>query len=103
MPGQLTRASAEALRDSGAGILVALESSGMGLYKSVSYEVFRHAPSVLLAFDGNSAALNLIQQARNSSNRHRIFINPRSRDLRAKARMLEGYVREMTDAEEIMK
>ncbi len=103
VPARLSRSAAEALRDSGAGILVALESSGMGLYKSVSYEVFRHAPSVLLAFDGNSAALNLIQQARNSSIRHRIFINPRSRDLRSKARMLEGYVREMTDAEEIMK
>ena len=102
VPGQLTRASAEALRDSGAGILVSIESSGMGLYKSVSYEVFRHAPSVLLAFDGNSAALNLIQQARNSSNRHQIFINPRSRGLTGKAKMLEGYVRQLTNAEDIL-
>ena len=102
VPGLLSRASAEALRASGVGILVSIENSAMGLYKSVSYEVFRHAPSVLLAFDGNSAALNLIQQARNSSNRHRIYINPRSRGLTEKARMLEGYVRQMAGAEEIL-
>ncbi len=102
VPGLLSRASAEALRAAGVGILVSIENSAMGLYKSVSYEVFRHAPSVLLAFDGNSAALNLIQQARNSSNRHRIYINPRSRGLTEKARMLEGYVRQMGDAGEIL-
>ncbi len=98
VPNRLTRAAAEALRAAGTGILISIESSGLGLYKSVSYEVFRKTPSVLLAFDGNSAALNLIQQARNSSNRHQIFINPRSRGLTEKARMLEGYVRQMPDA-----
>ena len=102
VPRELTRQEAELLKASGAGILISIESSGMGLYKSVSYEVFRHSPSVLLAFDGNSAALNLIQQARNSSRKHRIFINPRSRGLTEKARMLEGYVRPMGSAEEIL-
>ena len=103
VPSQLTRASAEALKASGVRILVSIESSGMGLYKSVSYEVFRRRPSVLLAFDGNSAALNLIQQARNSSNRHRIFISTRSRGLTEKARMLDGYVNKMADADEILR
>ncbi len=102
VPNQLTRAAAEALRATGAGILISIESSGLGLYKSVSYEVFRNRPSILLAFDGNSAALNLIQQARNSSNRHQIFINPRSRGLTEKARMLDGYVRKMVNADEIL-
>ena len=103
VPNRLTRAAAEALRASGVGILISIESSSLGLYKSVSYEVFRNRPSVLLAFDGNSAALNLIQQARNSSNKHRIYINPRSRGLTEKAKMLEGYVRLMPDAEEILR
>ena len=103
VPNQLTRTAAEALRATGVGILISIESAGLGLYKSVSYEVFRNRPSVLLAFDGNSAALNLIQQARNSSNPHQIFINPRSRGLTEKARMLEGYVRKMGDAEEILR
>jgi hypothetical protein len=102
VPNRLSRTAAEALRAAGVGILISIESSGLGLYKSVSYEVFRNRPSILLAFDGNSAALNLIQQARNSSNRHRIFINPRSRGLKEKARLLEGYVQEMGTAEEIL-
>ena len=103
VPSQLTRASAEALKAADVHILVSIESSGMGLYKSVSYEVFRRRPSVLLAFDGNSAALNLIQQARNSSNRHRIFISTRSRGLTEKARMLDGYVSKMADADGILR
>lgn len=102
VPNRLPRTAAEALRAAGVGILISIESSGLGLYKSVSYEVFRNRPSVLLAFDGNSAALNLIQQARNSSNRHRIYINPRSRGLTEKAKMLDGYVQKMGSAEEIL-
>ena len=64
--------------------------------------MFRNRPSILLAFDGNSAALNLIQQARNSSNKHRIHINPRSRGLTEKAKMLDGYVQKMGSADEII-
>ncbi len=56
-------------------------------------------PSVLLAFDGNSAAQNLIQEARNGREKCRIFLNPRVRDLAVKARMLEGYVRPLEEAE----
>ena len=102
VPNRLSRTAAEALRAAGVGILISIESSGLGLYKSVSYEVFRNRPSILLAFDGNSAALNLIQQARNSSNKHRIHINPRSRGLTEKAKMLDGYVEKMGSAEEIL-
>ena len=102
VPNRLPRTAAEVLRAAGVGILISIESSGLGLYKSVSYEVFRNRPSILLAFDGNSAALNLIQQARNSSNRHRIYINPRSRGLTEKAKMLDGYVQKMGSAEEIL-
>ena len=102
VPNRLPKTAAEMLRAVGVGILISIESSGLGLYKSVSYEVFRNRPSTLLAFDGNSAALNLIQQARNSSNHHRIFINPRSRGLTEKAKMLDGYVRKMGSAEEIL-
>ena len=102
VPNRLPRPASEALRAAGVGILISIESSGLGLYKSVSYEVFRNRPSVLLAFDGNSAALNLIQQARNSSNKHRIYINPRSRGLTEKARMLDGYVQKMGSADEIL-
>jgi len=64
----------------------------MGLYKSFAYEIFKRMPSALLAFDGNSAALNLIQEARNARCKCRIFINPRARGLAGKARLLKGYV-----------
>ena len=64
----------------------------MGLYKSFSYEIFKRMDSALIAFDGNAPAQNLLQEAKNGRGRCRIFINPRSRGLRVKAKMLEGYV-----------
>ena len=73
----------------------------MGLYKSFSYEIFKRRPSALLAFDGNSAVLNLIQEARNGREKCAIYLNPRSRGLAAKAKMLEGYVFPICQAEEL--
>ncbi len=55
-----------------------------------------------MAFDGNSAALNLIQEARNGREKCRIYINPKSRDLAAKAKMLEGYVQPLGDPESML-
>ncbi len=92
VPGRISRAEKARLSSAGIGVLVSIENSGMGLYKSFAYEIFKRMPSALLAFDGNSSALNLIQEARNGRKDCRIFINPRSRGLAAKARMLEGYV-----------
>ena len=87
------------LREAEVGVLVSIESSGMGLYKSFAYEIFKRMPSALLAFDGNSAAMNLIQEARNGREKCSIFLNPRSRGLAVKARTLEGYVRPLQEAE----
>ncbi|NLD84054.1 MAG: adenosine deaminase, partial [Clostridiales bacterium] len=97
------RAEKNKLVKAGVGVVVSIEDSGMGLYKSFSDEIFNRMPSALLAFDGNSAALNLIQDARNGSQKCRIFISPRSRGLTAKARMLEGYVRPLRDADAILR
>ena len=74
----------------------------MGLYKSFAYEIFKRRPSALIAFDGNSAALNLIQEARNARCKCRIYINPRSRGLTAKGRMLEGYVEPLGSAADVL-
>ena len=71
-------------------MLLSIESSPMGLYKSFAYEIFKRRPSALLAFDGNSAALNLIQEARNGREKCRIYINPRSRGLAVKVRTLKA-------------
>ena len=102
VPNRISKAEAARLRELGAGLLVSIESSPMGLYKSFAYEIFKRRPSVLLAFDGNSAALNLIQEARNGREKCRIFINPHSRGLSAKAKMLEGYVEPLRDAAAIL-
>ena len=97
VPSMLTPAEASRLADSGVGIIVSIESSPMGIYKSFAYEIFRLVPSALLVFDGNSAALNLIQEARNARKKCGIYINPRSRGLAGKARLLEGYVTPLGD------
>ena len=75
----------------------------MGLYKRFAYEIFKRRPSALFAFDGNSAALNLIQEARNGREKCRIYINPRSRSLAVKVKTLGGYVHPLSDAETILK
>ena len=103
VPRLVSRAEKTRLRKAGVGVLLSIEISPMGLYKSFAYEIFKRRPSALLAFDGNSAALNLIQEARNGREKCRIYISPRSRGLAVKARTLEGYVKPLRDAEEIVK
>ena len=102
IPNQITRMEKTRLEKMNIGILISIESSGMGLYKSFAYEIFQKTPSLLLAFDGNSAALNLIQEARNGREKCRIYINPKSRDLAVKAKMLEGYVLPLMNPESIL-
>ena len=46
----------------------------------------------MFAFDGNSAAANLVQEARNGKGLAKIFIYPNSPMLKAKAASLKGYV-----------
>ncbi|MBR0040297.1 MAG: adenosine deaminase [Oscillospiraceae bacterium] len=102
VPGKISAAERARLAAASVGVLVSIENSAMGLYKSFAYEIFNRMPSVLLAFDGSSAASNLIQEARNGRRKCSIFINPRSRGLTVKAKMLEGYVRPLHKAEEVL-
>ena len=92
VPTMLTQAETNRLMNSKATVSLSIESSGLGLYKSFAYEIFKHRPSILLAFDGNAAAANLIQEAKNGRYKCRIFVNRRSRDLLRKAQTLQGYV-----------
>ena len=101
VPSMLSRVERERLQKSGVEVHLAVEPTGMGLYKSFAYEIFKRVPSALLAFDGNSAALNLIQEARNGREKCRIFINGRCRSLRAKAEMLQGYVKVFRPEEDV--
>ena len=103
VPRLISRPEKTRLQKAGVNVLLSIENSPMGLYKSFAYEIFKRRPSALLAFDGNSAALNLIQEARNGREKCRIYINPRSRGLAVKVKTLDGYVRPLSDAEEILK
>lgn len=100
VPSALSRAECERLRRSGVGLRLSVEPSGNGLYKSFGYEIFKRRPSVLLAFDGNSPAANLVQEAKNCRGRCAIFVDGASRALRAKAQSLQGYVRLLGEPEE---
>lgn len=91
-PAVISMREERVLRNCGAGIRVAITAESMGIYKSIAYEVFKRRPAVLLAFDGNSAGENMIQEAKNSKYPCRIFVNRRSRSLQEKADLLKGYV-----------
>ena len=73
-------------------IRVSTESQGMGIYKSFNYEIFERRPSMVVAFDGNSAAGNLIQEARNGKGKSAILVWSHSKNLRPKVSTLGGYV-----------
>ncbi len=92
VPTMISRAERDRLLRSGVEIRVSIEPTGLGLYKSFAYEIFKRRPSVLLAFDGNSAAANLVQEAKNGREKCDIYIDSRSRALKAKAATLQGYV-----------
>ena len=92
VPTRLTAAEVKRIQQSGVGVRVSIEPTRMGLYKSFAYEIFKRRPSVVLAFDGNSAGANTVQEARNGKREARIFVNRHARVLHAKAQTIQGYV-----------
>ena len=81
------------------GIRISTETQEMGIYKSFNYEIFERRNCALFAFDGNSSVANLVQEARNGKGKARIFIQPRSAMLKAKASSLHGFVTVNASAE----
>ncbi len=92
VPSMITESECKRLRASRVGVRVSIEPVPMGTYKSFAYEIFKRRPSMLVAFDGNIAGANMIQEAKNSKYPCRIYVNRRSKTLRMKAESLEGYV-----------
>ena len=92
VPAMISEAERRRIFSSGVSVRVALEPVPMGTYKSFAFEIFKRRPSVLIAFDGNIAGANLIQEAKNSKYPCRIYVNRRCKALKAKADTLEGYV-----------
>lgn len=92
VPSIMNHRACEELRKKNVNIRVSTESKGMGIYKSFNYEIFERRHSVVIAFDGNSAGENLIQEAHNGKGKAWILVYERARALRNKAESLEGYV-----------
>ena len=97
VPSVITKAEEKKLNQAPVKVKVSIEPYGMGLYKSFSYEVFKRMPSVLIAFDGNTAGMNLIQEAKNGRHKCIIFVNEKAKMLRMKAQSLRGYVHLFSD------
>lgn len=92
VPSLITKKEANKIKESNVKVRVSIESEGMGIYKSINYEIFERRPSMVVAFDGNSAAANLIQEAKNGKGRSAIFVWNHSKNLMQKAKSLHGYV-----------
>ncbi|MDC7280724.1 adenosine deaminase [Butyrivibrio fibrisolvens] len=92
VPAAITKREADKIKKSGVKVRVSTESQGMGIYKSFNYEIFERRPSIVVAFDGNSAATNLIQEAKNGKGKSAIFVWSGSKNLMQKAKSLHGYV-----------
>lgn len=92
VPSRLTAAELRRIRGEPVSVRISTESEGMGIYKSFNYEIFERRPSIVVCFDGNSAAENLIQEAKNGKGRAAILIWDKAASLREKAQSLEGYV-----------
>ena len=74
------------------GIRISIESDEMGIYKSFNYEIFERRESIVIAFDGNSAVSNLVQEAKNGKGKAKIYVNEENSILYDKAKSLGGYV-----------
>lgn len=77
-------------------IRICPECFSYSLYKSFNYELFERRSTVVIAFDGNSAGANLIQEAKNGKHKSKIFVNENSY-LKEKALSLKGYVTTFKD------
>ncbi|MBR3511433.1 MAG: adenosine deaminase [Clostridia bacterium] len=84
------------------GVCVSTEAQTMGIYKSFNYEIFERRDSIVLAFDGNTPAANLIQEAKNGKGKSKIFVNNKVEALEEKAKSLEGYVEEFESDDELV-
>lgn len=92
VPASISKTEKNHLLKAKVNIRISTESLGMGIYKSFNYEIFERRKSVLIAMMGNSAALNLIQEANNGKAKALIYISNNDKHLKQKADYLSGYV-----------
>ena len=85
------------------GICVSTETEELGIYKSFNYEIFERRKSIVIAFDGNSAVSNLVQEAKNGKAKSKIYVNNKIPSLHEKAKSLKGYVTPFDIKDDIVK
>ena len=93
VPAVISRSEKEYFYKNKLKAVISTEMNRMGLYKSFNYDIFERRESTVIAFDGNSAVLNLIQEARNGKGKAHIFASSHSKSLKNKAESLQGYIR----------
>lgn len=84
------------------GVRISTEAEELGIYKSFNYEIFERKDSIVLAFDGNSPVSNLIQEAKNGKGKSKIYVNANVKQLKEKAKSLDGYVTEFYEKEDFL-
>ena len=103
VPSMIFKQEAKALNESNVNICISTEMLRMALYKSFNYEIFERIPSVVIVLDGNSAAANLIQEAKNGKAKSYIYISKDAKTLKDKASLLKGYVKSLNSKTNIVK
>ena len=103
VPSMIFEEEANSLNKTNVSICVSTELLRMALYKSFNYEIFERIPSVVIVLDGNSAAANLIQEAKNGKAKSHIYISKDAKTLKDKASLLKGYVKIIQSKTNIVK
>ena len=92
VPADISKSEKDKLIKAKINVRISTESLGMGIYKSFNYEIFERRPSILIAMEGNSAGVNLIQEAKNGKAKALIYVSNNDKRLSLKAESLKGYV-----------
>ena len=73
------------------------------LNSRISNTVYSHRrrKAIVIAFDGNSPVLNLVQEAKNGKGKSKIYVNQENQLLREKADTLDGYVTGFKENEDL--
>ena len=103
VPSLISKEEYETLHKTNVHTCISIETLRMAIYKSFNYEIFERIPSVVCVFDGNSAAANLIQEAKNGKANASIYVSSNATTLKDKVSLLKGYVKTINSKTNIVK
>ena len=103
VPSLISKEEAEAIKKANVYTCISIETLRMAIYKSFNYEIFERIPSAVIVFDGNSAAANLIQEAKNGKAKAKIYVSVNAASLKDKVVLLKGYVKTINSNSNIVR